>query len=58
MEIFRKGSDPPPLFFGSFGTLDKQKGEKPYFSKTLKMAIFNLNLLGKFDSTEPASSKY
>ena len=53
MEFFRKGSDPPPLIFGSYGTHEAQfnfghkKGEKLNFPKTPKMAIFNINLLGK-----------
>ena len=46
MDFFHKGSDPPPLIFGSYGTrgahliFGHQKGEKRNFPKTLKMAIF------------------
>ena len=46
MEIFHKGSDPPPLIFGSYGTggthliLETKKGEKQNLPKILKMAIF------------------
>ena len=46
MDFFRKGSDPPPLIFGSYGTggahliFGHQKGEKQNFPKTLKMTIF------------------
>ena len=46
MDFFRKGSDPPPLIFGSYGTrgahliFGHQKGEKQNFPKTPKMAIF------------------
>ena len=49
MEIFRKGSDPPPpLIFGSYGIqFWSQKREKLNFPKTPKMAIFNINPLGK-----------
>ena len=47
MDFFRKGSDPPPLIFGSYGTREAhlifghQKGEKHKFPKTPKMAKFN-----------------
>ena len=54
MEFFRKGSDPsPPLIFGSYGTREAhfnfghKNGEKQNFPKTPKMAIFNINFLGK-----------
>ena len=51
MEIFHKGSDPPPLIFGSYGTgathliLVTKKGEKQNLPKTLKMAIFKRTFL-------------
>ena len=51
MDFFRKGSDPPPLIFGSYGTRGAQfdvghkKGKKLNFPKTPKMAIFNINIL-------------
>ena len=53
MEIFRKGSDPPPLNFGSYATCEahlnfgQQKGGNTKLPKTLKMAIFNITLSGK-----------
>ena len=53
MEIFLKGSDPPPLIFGNYGTRETQfnfghkKGEKLKYPKTPKVAIFNINHLGK-----------
>ena len=53
MVFFRKGSDPPPLIFGSYGTREAhfnfghKNGEKQNFPKTPKMAIFNINFLGK-----------
>ena len=43
----------PPLIFGNYGTSGAQfdfghkKGEKLNFPKTPKMAIFNINLIGK-----------
>ena len=57
MEFFRKGSDPPPLIFGIYGTHEalwifgNQKGEKQNFFKTPKMAIFKINFLGKVSIT-------
>ena len=51
MEIFRRGSDPPPLIFGSYRTHEAQlilvtkRGKKLNFPKTFKMATFNINLL-------------
>ena len=53
MDFFRKGSDPPPLIFGSYGTgeahliFGRQKGEKHKFPKTPKMAIIKIILLRK-----------
>ena len=53
MDFFCKGSDPPPLFFGSYGTREAhltfghQKGEKHNFPKTPKMAIFKIFFLEK-----------
>ena len=51
MEIFRKGSDPPPLIFESYETREAQfchkKRKKINIPKTPKMGIFNINLLGK-----------
>ena len=54
MEIFRKGSDPPPppyfwKLLNPWGKIQfwSQKGKKLNFPKTSKMAIFNINLLGK-----------
>ena len=52
MEIFRKGSD-PPLIFGGYGTREAhfnfghEKGKKLNFPEKIKMAIFNINFLGK-----------
>ena len=46
MDFLGKGSDPPPLIFGSYGTrgahliFGNQTGEKQNFPKTFKMAIF------------------
>ena len=53
MEFFRKGFDlhPPYLWklWNRWGTIQfwSQKGEKLNFPKTPKMAIFNINSLGK-----------
>ena len=46
MDFFRKGYDPPPPFFWSYGTREAQlifgqeKREKHNFPKTPKMTIF------------------
>ena len=51
MEIFHKGSDPPPLIFGGYGTgathliLVTKKWEKQNLPKTLKMTIFKRTFL-------------
>ena len=53
MEIFCMGSHPPPLIFRSYGTREAKfnfghkKGEKLKYPKTPKVAIFNINHLGK-----------
>ena len=47
MEIFRKGSDPPTLIFGSYGTrqaqfnFGHQNGEKKTLPKRPNWAIFD-----------------
>ena len=40
MEIFHKGSDPPPPYFRTHLILVTKKGEKQNLPKTLKIAIF------------------
>ena len=52
MEFFHKGFDPPPYFWKLWiwwGTIQfwSPKGEKLNFPITPKMAIFNINRLGK-----------
>ena len=48
MDFFRKGSDPPPLIFVSYGTREAhlsfghQKGEKHNFPKTPKIPMFKI----------------